>query len=75
MKNLQINDKQAVKIFIISFILLQLLLFSFCFVSCEYAPLIIRLIIILLTIINFLCLFYFTYRFLAWLIKKIKNLS
>lgn len=68
---MKLKDNQIIKIFVLSFLLMEFMLISFCFVSCENAPLLIRLIIILLVIICCLCLFYFIFRFLIWIIKKI----
>lgn len=66
---MKISDKQIVKIFVISVLLMIVLGMIFCFVSCKYAPPIIAAIINLLKIIVFLCLLYFLYRLINWLIR------
>ena len=68
---IKIKDSQIIKIFITSFLLMMFFLFTFCFVSCNYAPLIVQMIVILLVVINCLCLLYFIYRIIKWIIKKI----
>jgi len=67
------KDRQVVGIFIIFILLMISLGMMFCYVSSERAPFSIKIIINLLGIINLLCLLYFLYRFLKWLINKFIN--
>ena len=68
---MKIKDRNIVLLFFFCILLMEFLLFRFCFVSFNYAPPLVRVIIILLVIFNSFCLLYFTYRSLKWLIKKI----
>lgn len=66
-------DRIGVIIFILCIFLIMVFGFKN-FAGFQYAPTIDRLILQGLTIIFFLCLLYFAYRFLEWIIAIIKKI-
>ncbi len=73
------KKRRAVEVTItITFIVCVILIWYFgvkYFAGFEYASPIDQLLLKFLTIVFYLCLLYFTYRFLEWMVRVIKRLG
>lgn len=72
------NKSRLVEVSVVITLLVSILLYWFFgflyFAGFEYAPTIIKIVLIVLTVNIYFCLLYFIYRLIRWMIKIIARL-